>query len=75
MVKPANFATEGTEGKSAGLLAPLFGQLAKWFARYEAESDREEPDLPELLPVEDAVPAAEPAAAAAARGGGGSGVP
>ena len=74
MVKPANFATEGTSGRgggaASGLLAPVFTSIAKWFARYEAASERggapggggsgSEPDLPELLPLEVAVPAPEP---------------
>ena len=34
IVKPANFATvAGSEGKGTGLLAPIFGQIAKWFQR------------------------------------------
>lgn len=60
VVKPSNFATTGAPGGGApGLLAPIFGQIAKWFQRYEAEGAATAPDLPELLPVEVAVPAAE----------------
>ena len=34
IVKPANFASGlGGEDKGAGLLAPIFGQIAKWFQR------------------------------------------
>lgn len=33
-MKPANFATvAGSEAKGTGLLAPIFGQIAKWFQR------------------------------------------
>ncbi|KAI3436107.1 hypothetical protein D9Q98_002165 [Chlorella vulgaris] len=55
VVKPANFGTIGTSGKSAGILTPVFEQIARWFQRYEAASSGGQGDssgLPDLLPVE-----------------------
>lgn len=57
IVKPANFSTTvgAGAGSSSGLLAPIFSQIASWFQRYEEESDREEPDLPIMLSIDDDV--------------------
>lgn len=57
MVKPANFSTSAATaaGGSAGLLAPIFSQIASWFQRYEAESSKDEPELPELITLLDEV--------------------
>ncbi len=56
MVKPANFSTSvAAAGGSAGLLAPIFTQIASWFQRYEAESGKDEPELPEMLTLLDEV--------------------
>ena len=71
IVKPTNFSTNGTGASKAGLLAPIFGQISRWFQRYEEASSREGPGLPELLPVEPPL-AAEPAVVKASAGGGSS---
>ncbi|KAL4435899.1 hypothetical protein ABPG77_000661 [Micractinium sp. CCAP 211/92] len=56
VVKPANFSTSvAAAGGSAGLLAPIFTQIASWFQRYEAESGKDEPELPEMLTLLDEV--------------------
>jgi hypothetical protein len=70
IVKPTNFSTNGTGASKAGLLAPIFSQISRWFQRYEEASGREGPGMPEFLPV-----AAERAVvkASAGRGSGGGG--
>lgn len=63
IVKPANFASGlGGEDKRTSLLAPIFGQIAKWFKRYEESGSDSDVELPELLPM-DAVPKPEPESA------------
>ena len=60
VVKPANFSTTSGGGAglssasaAAGLLAPIFSQIQRWFARYEESGGaREPPVMPELLPIE-----------------------
>ena len=68
IVKPTNFSTNGTGASKAGLLAPIFSQISRWFQRYEEATGREGPGMPELLPV-----AAEPAVVKASAGRGSSG--
>ncbi len=51
VVKPTNFSTTD-EGRAGGLLAPILGQIAKWFQRYDEDGRRAEPELPDLLPLE-----------------------
>lgn len=70
MVKPANFSTSvAAAGGSAGLLAPIFTQIASWFQRYEAESGKDEPELPEMLTLIDEVEGSS----SSSKGSGGSG--
>ena len=38
MVKPANFSTIGTSGRSAGLLTPIFAQIAKTDFGFEVKT-------------------------------------
>lgn len=73
VVKPANFSTSAAAaGGSAGLLAPIFTQIASWFQRYEAESSRDEPELPGMLTLLDEVEGGSGSGSGSSNGNGSS---